>query len=421
MMTRAVRLHGADDLRLDDFELPAIGDDEVLVKVISDSICMSTYKLMRQGPAHKRCPSDIAEHPIVVGHEFAGVIVEVGKNWTHEFTPGEKFAQQPALNYPGSLASMGYSFRYCGGSSTYTIIPHEALEMGCLLHYDGDAFFNASLAEPMSCIVCSYHSTYHTSEHDHEHRMGIKPGGNLLILGGAGPMGLGAIEYPLGTEPRPQRIVVLDTDAERLARAAAVTSAEYAAERGVELLYVNACEHADVEGFLRQITQGAGYDDIFIYAPVRELAEMGDRLLGQDGCLNVFSGPSDKAFSAEINLYDAHYSATHIMGTTGGTTNDLKEALSLAAAGATRPAVMVTHIGGIDAVIGTVEHLPQLPGGKKLTYPCVEMPLTAIADFAELGKTDPLFADLDAACRSHQGLWNAEAEAILLRAKGVEV
>ena len=44
MKARGVRLHAANDLRLEEFELPEITDDEILVKVVSDSICMSTYK-----------------------------------------------------------------------------------------------------------------------------------------------------------------------------------------------------------------------------------------------------------------------------------------------------------------------------------------------------------------------------------------
>ena len=49
MKTKAVRMYGAMDVRLEEFELPEIKDDEILVKVISDSICMSTYKLLQQG------------------------------------------------------------------------------------------------------------------------------------------------------------------------------------------------------------------------------------------------------------------------------------------------------------------------------------------------------------------------------------
>ena len=78
MKARAVRLHAANDLRLDTFELPEIRDDEILVKVVSDSICMSTYKCAILGTEHKRVHPDVAEHPAIMGHEFAGDIVKVG-------------------------------------------------------------------------------------------------------------------------------------------------------------------------------------------------------------------------------------------------------------------------------------------------------------------------------------------------------
>ena len=72
MKAKAVRLHAANDLRLDEFELPEIKDDEILVKIVSDSICMSTYKCAILGTAHKRVHDDVAEHPAIMGHEFAG-------------------------------------------------------------------------------------------------------------------------------------------------------------------------------------------------------------------------------------------------------------------------------------------------------------------------------------------------------------
>jgi hypothetical protein len=47
------------------------------------------------------------------------------------------------------------------------------------------------------------------------------------------------------------------------------------------------------------------------------------------------------------------------------------------------------------------------------------MPLTAIDDFEELGKTEPLFAKLAQSCKQHRGMWNAEAEKILFEHFGV--
>ena len=127
MKTRAIRLYGKEDLRLEEFELPQIGDDEILAKVVSDSICMSTYKSAHQGTAHKRVPNDVAEHPTIVGHEFAGEIVEVGPKWAGQFKPGDKFSIQPNLNYPdgpmGVYSAPGYSYPYIGGDATFIIIP----------------------------------------------------------------------------------------------------------------------------------------------------------------------------------------------------------------------------------------------------------------------------------------------------------
>jgi threonine dehydrogenase-like Zn-dependent dehydrogenase len=416
--TKAVRLYGADDLRLEEFELPEIKDDEILVKVVSDSICMSTYKLLKQGKNHKRCPQNVDTNPIIVGHEFSGDIVKVGAKWQHEFKAGEKFAQQPALNYKGSLASPGYSYEFTGGDATYCILPHEVMELGCLLHYDGDAYFYASLAEPVSCIIGGYHIMYHTNKLNYDHAMDIKKDGAVLILGGAGPMGLGAIEYPLYGGNKPGRIVVSDVDDGRLGRAKKLIAPELAQKHGVELSYVNPRNFSDPYAALMDMTDGKGYDDVFVFAPIRELAELGDKLLAFDGCLNFFAGPSDKNFSAMINLYNCHYTSTHILGSTGGNTDDLKEALKLSSENKIRPAVMVTHISGLGAVAGAVSRLPELRAGKILTYTHSDLPLTAIADFAELGKKDPFFAKLHESCEAHQGLWNVEAERILLKHYG---
>lgn len=413
MKTRAVRMYGKKDLRLEEFELPQIKEDEILVKVISDSICMSTYKLVEQGKDHKRAPQNIDTNPIIVGHEFAGVIVEVGDKWKDQIRPGQKFAQQPALNYKGSLDSPGYSYEFFGGACTYCIIPQEVMELGCLMDYQGDSFFEASLGEPMSCIIGGYHGNYHTNKRNHDLTIGTKEDGNILIMGGCGPMGLGAVSYGMQYKNKPKRIVVTDVSDEKIKRAREVIPEAVAAEKGIELLYVNTANMKDPVAELRAITDGHGYDDVFIYVPFKQVAEMGDQLLAFDGCLNFFAGPTDNQFKAEINLYNVHYTSTHIVGTTGGNNDDLIEANDLAAKGAIEPAVMVTHVGGLDSVADATLNLPKIPGGKKLTYTQFDMPLTAIQDFAKLGESNPMFKKLDEVCQSNRGLWCKEAEDIL--------
>lgn len=418
MKTKALRLYGKMDLRLEEFELPPIAKDEILVRIVSDSVCMSSYKAAALGPEHKRVPKDVDRNPIIVGHETAGIVVEVGASLRNRFKPGDKFALQPALNYKGSMDSPGYSYPHCGGAATYAIMPAEVMELDCLLDYRGEAFFEASLAEPMSCIIGAAHASYHTLPGSYEHRMGIKAGGAMAILAGAGPMGLGAVAYALAAEPRPSLLVVSDVDAGRLARAAAIFPPEAAAAAGVRLLFVNTALGADPVAELRSLTGGAGFDDVFVYAPVQAVVEQGGAILGRDGCLNFFAGPTDTGFSAKINFYDVHYGSTHVMGTTGGNTDDMRESLSLSAAGKLNPAVMVTHVGGLDSAREATLTLPERPAGKKLIYTGIEMPLTAIADFRSLSKDDPRFCRLAEICERASGLWCADAEAFLLRAWG---
>ena len=414
MLTKAVRLHGKNDLRLDTFELPEIQEDEILVKVISDSICMSTYKAAIQGTEHKRVPADVAEHPTIMGHEFSGVIVKVGSKWAHEFKEGEKFGIQPAINYKGSMDSPGYSFRYIGGDTQYAIVGKEVLDTNSLLHYRGREFFFASLSEPLSCIIGAFHAQYHTKPGVYVHEMGIVPGGKMALLACAGPMGLGAIDYAIHCDRRPGLLVVTDIDQAKLDRAASIYTVEDAARHGVRLIYMNTAKEENPVEALRALTDDKGFDDVFVFAPVSLLIEQGDQILGRDGCLNFFAGPTDHKLSARFNFYEVHYGAQHLVGTSGGNTEDMKEALHMIAEGKLNPAGMITHVGGLDAAAEATLNLPHIPGGKKLIYTQISLPLTAIDDFAENGKTDPLMKALAEICARHNNLWSGEAEEYLL-------
>lgn len=416
MKTKAVRLYGKFDLRLEEFELPALGPGELLVKIVSDSICMSSYKASEQGAAHKRVPDDCAVNPPVVGHEFCGEIIGLGADietkYPGRYKIGQKFAIQPAMK--GTYSAAGYSFRYLGGSMTYGIVPACYLEQNNVLRYDGDAWFCGSLTEPLSCVIGAAHANYHTEQGSYIHNMEIKKAGKMALLAGAGPMGLGLIDYTIHRAHRPSLLVVTDIDDARLSRAAEILTVDEAAKNGVKLVYLNTGKTPDPAAALRELTGGTGFDDVFVFAPAPAVIAQGDAILAFDGCLNFFSGPTDPKFTAPLNFYNVHYNLSHIAGTSGGNTDDMIEALSLAGKGLLNPAILVTHIGGLDAVAETTNNLPKIPGGKKLMYTHISLELTAIADFAEKGKTDPLFRRLGEICAEHSGLWCAEAEKYLL-------
>lgn len=421
MKTKAVRLHGVNDLRVEEFDLPALKEDEILVKIISDSVCMSTHKLAKQGEAHARVMGSLTEEPVIIGHEIAGLIVEVGSKWQERFQKGQKFTIQPSLNYKGSMITPGYSYPYFGGDCTYAIVPKEVIELDCFIPYEGDAFFSASLSEPVSCVIAGFNRNFHTNSLNHEFDMGVKKGGNLAILGACGPMGLEAIDYAIQLENGPQLIVAVDASAERITRAKRVLPPEKAVALNKQLVYLNPTEVEDVLAELLKLTDQAGYDDVFVYAPIQALIEQADQILGKDGCLNFFAGPVDKELSAKLNMYNLHYKYTHMIGFTGSTMADMHEAIDLSSRKRIDPAIMITHIGGLEAAVETTLKLPTIPGGKKLIYTQIDLPLTAIDEFQQLGEQEELFQQLHEACERHAGCWNKEAEDILLAHFEVEV
>ncbi len=409
MKTRAVRLYGKKDLRLDEFELPAIKDGEILIKVVSDSICMSTYKTAIQGEDHIRVPNDVAEHPAVIGHEFCAEIVEVGARWKEHYQIGDKVIIPPVLGYLGTMDTIGYSFGEIGGDSTYSVVYEHIIENGYLIKLDSDAFFSGSLVEPVSCAVRGFKASYHLDE-DGNPVVGLKKGGKVALLAACGPMGLGAIDYVLHGDYKPSMLVVTDLDQVRLEKAKQIFDPDEAEKNGIKLLFTNSSDANE----LREISGGTGFDDVFVYAPVPSVVELGDAILTFDGCLNFFAGPADKSFRACVNFYNVHYSQHHFAGTSGSNTDDMRDVVRLINEKRIDPAVMITHIGGLDAVIDTTLNFPQIPGGKKMIYTHINMPLTAIQDFENLGSNDVRFLTLAQIVKENNGLWCTAAERYLL-------
>jgi threonine dehydrogenase-like Zn-dependent dehydrogenase len=408
MKTKAVRLYGENDLRLEEFELPELKNGEILIKIISDSVCMSTYKTVKQGAKHLRVPDNVAEKPVIIGHEFCAEVVEVTDKWKDQFHVGDKVAMPPVLSYLGGMQTVGYSFGEIGGVSTYSIVYEHIIENGYLMKLESDCFFKGSLIEPASCVIRGYKGSMHLDA-DGVPYTNIKPGGKVAILAGCGPMGLVAIDLALHGTVKPSVVVVTDLDEARLARAKAIFSPEQAAQDSIKLVFSNSTSKDELIELA-----GGEYDDVFVYAPVPAVVELGDEILGFDGCLNFFAGPLDKNFSAKFNFYNVHYKQHHVSGTSGSTLEDMQDIVRLIGERRIDPAVMITHIGGMDAAIDTTVHLPQIPGGKKLIYTHIDLPLTAIADFTALGETDDRFKALDTLVKQNNGLWSAEAEAYLL-------
>ena len=441
MNAKAWRLYAAGDARLEDVELEGAGADGVVVEIVTNTICLSDYKALSLGTGHKRVPKDIATNPIMFGHEVSGIVREVGTKWAGRFRVGQRVCIQPAFNIPGhELETMGYAWHSIGGETTCVYLPSIVMEMGCLLPYDGDAYFKCSLAEPISCIVSAFRTNYHHPFGSHVHETGIEDGGTMLLMAGCGAMGLGCIDIACHSpEKRPRRLVVTDVDDARLARAARMFLREEGRGKreegaivasgevnGVKVFFVNTKDVADPVATLKALNRdapadaanptstGGGYDDIFLFAAVPALITQCSDLLAFGGCLNFFAGPTDQKLSAPFNFYNIHDMNHHIVANSGGDVKDMSDSVDWIGRGLLHPEVMITHVGGLDSAFQATLDLTKVPGGKRLVYTHVKMPMTAIADFAEKGKSDPFYAELDRLCAANSGLWCKAAEDYLL-------
>ncbi len=411
MKTKAVRLHAADDIRLEEFDLPEITADEVLMRVVSDSLCQSTYKAIKQGVNHKRVPPDIAEKPVIIGHEMCGEIVAVGANVAKDWKVGQKAVIQPALKLDTGY-DPGYSYQYIGGDATYVVVPKIVLDRNCLIPFEGDSFFKGSLVESLGCVIRGYKGCYHTDYSNYVRTDGAKVGGKLAILGGAGPMGLGAVELAKNYGKLAQ-VVVTDLNDDRLNYAKSKCTVEAAAACGCDLRYINTSGIEDVAKYLIDISDG-GFDDVFVMVPVPALFSLAEQICREDGCVNFFAGPAIHNMPGSINLYRVHYDGIHVVGTAGSIPEDTLDIIHLIETNDINPAVVVSHILGLNAVVDTMAAMEKPNGAKKVCYTHLDLPLIAIDDLPELGKTNPLYKALADIVAKNGGLWCAEAEEYLL-------
>ena len=109
-----------------------------------------------------------------------------------------------------------------------------------------------------------------------------------------------------------------------------------------------------------------------------------------------------------------HYDGIHVVGTAGSIPEDTVDTISCIEENAVNPGALVSHILGLGAVIEGVMAMEKPNGAKKVCYPHIDIPMVAIADLEELGKTDGLYAELAKIVKANGGLWCAEAEQYLL-------
>jgi|SRR5579875_49697 (R,R)-butanediol dehydrogenase/meso-butanediol dehydrogenase/diacetyl reductase len=186
---RAIRYHGREDARLEDIPEPSPKPGEVKLRVLYNGICGSDLHEYYHGPLMSMTrphPLTGVQNPVVLGHEFCGEVVELGKG-VDDLKIGDLIAVEPVqtcgvchwcragqYNHCPRPAIHGYS-REGGGLAEFTVV------LRSMAHKlpQGVSAQQGALVEPMAV---SYHAIA---------RAYPKPGQTIAVHGG-GPIGVGA-------------------------------------------------------------------------------------------------------------------------------------------------------------------------------------------------------------------------------------
>ena len=303
--TWAWNLYGAGldnfgrDSKPEKFPVPEPGDDQLLVRIDSVSMCFSDVKILKQGGSHPKLYNrDLANDPSRLGHEVSLTIIKVGKDLQDKYHPGQRLAVQPDIYQQGKSTAYGYTIP--GGLIQYHLIGPEVLETdagACLLPLsEGIGYVASSLFEPWGCVIAAY---------TQRRRLTPKEGGTMWIVGTPGD----TKDYQFNQYlDAPARFVL--TDVPDSVRALVEAT-------GKEILERKAVTNEMIQPLAQELTDGAGFDDIVVLAPssaerVSEIA----KVIARRGTMNMVGDtPLDGLVQTDVGRL--HYDYIAFLGTQG--------------------------------------------------------------------------------------------------------
>lgn len=245
---RAALWYDKKDVRIEDVKEPQVKDDSVKIKVKWCGICGSDLHEYLAGPIFipvgQPHPLTGEKAPVVMGHEFSGEVVEVGKNVTN-FQVGDRVVVEPVVVCGKCNACLSGKYNLCsslgfhglagggGGFAEYTVFPAK------FVHKipDNLSYEKAALIEPMSVAL-------------HSVRVGDFKIGQSAIVTGAGPIGLATIECLKAAGAK--QVIVIQRKSVRQ---------EYAKCSGADIVLDP--NETDVVEEIRKLTGGVGADVAF--------------------------------------------------------------------------------------------------------------------------------------------------------------
>jgi len=385
-------------------DMPPCGPDQLLVRHDAVGLCFSDTKVIKAGETHPRLGGrDMKKDPVVLGHEVALTVIEVGKNLKTKFQRGDRFIVQADIYYQGVGIAYGYALQ--GGLSQFNLVGEEILngDEGCyLLPVKLETgYAQAALTEPWACVTASYDVIY---------RAGWKPGGTVLIAAGPGALAddrLGEPPYA-GGQP-PARVITLGVSGTLLTELRQRGQAD-----GFQVIELGAPSEVTLAQAIAA-APGGGFDDMVFLGANPALYELLEPKANK-GCLLNLVGAQALSGAAQVDVGRLHYDGLSLTGTAG-------HVLSAAYA----PIRTELRAGGYAAFLGAagpvgqmhVQRALQVSEGPRLIIATDLLPerLAAIpAKYAQLIEAKRGVTDLS--LRTPEGKPPAEFNASLVAATG---
>ncbi|MEU4539466.1 zinc-dependent dehydrogenase [Streptosporangium sp. NPDC023825] len=330
---KVARFYAPGDIRVEEAPEPVTGPGEIKIRVRNCSTCGTDAKILKHGHHHIKPPR-------VMGHEIAGEVVEAVD--AGEWAPGDRVqviaaipcgkcaeCRRGRMTVCPNQESMGY--HYDGGFAEYMIIPAKVLAVdGVNRVPDGVGFAEASVAEPLACVL------------NGQELARVGEGDDVVIMG-SGP--IGCLHVRLARARGAARVFLVDINAGRLEMAAG-------------LVHPDAVVHGeDVVEQVLKLTDGRGADVVITAAASGAAQEQALRMAARQGRISFFGGlPKDNPIiQCDSNL--VHYRELTIVGANGSSPAHNARALRLIADGSVPVADLITHrlplaevLEGIDIV-----------------------------------------------------------------------